>query len=374
MKKGLGGFFCVFIAYYIWSVSGREKTWNHNIRNEEIGVFNFQSDSFPYNIVGIQPYLNETDYRNQEVFQKKLDTYFSLAQQKGYFKGEQTIVVLPEYIGTWLVVLDEKNSVFESFSVKDAMRKMVFSNVFSFCFRRISQHSDEEALFKMKARKMKNAYVDVFTYLAKKYKVQLIGGSIVLPNPKIENERLKISSGSLFNTSVVFSPKGTVLQIIKKQYPIVAEKHFTESNTKEKNICSYEYGQQKVGVLICADSWYPQAYEHLKGCDVLAIPSLAGEKLEWRGNWAGYNGWNMPNDVDSNDIGTISEEAAWILYSMCGRAINYDIHYGINVFFSGSLWDMQIDGKTIVLENDQSIIVDYQPCGQIVNLDYLKKK
>lgn len=370
MKKGLWIFIVLLLVYNIWSASGRKKTWNNFIHPDKIVCSSYQTDSFQHNIVGIQPYLQETDYRNKEVFLKKLDAYFSLAQKKGYFKSNHTIVVLPEYIGTWLVVLEEKNSVFDAISIKDAMKKMVFSNICSFGLNRICHQGDEQALFNMKAKKMKRAYVEVFSFLAKQYHVQIVAGSIVLPNPSVKDGQLVIAKGALYNTSVVFSPEGEIIEIIKKQYPIEAEQGFTQRNLDKHPVSSYKFGGQKIGVMVCADSWFPSAYDGVKDCAVLAIPSLAGEKSEWLAPWKGYNGAKAPADVDTNDIGNISEEAAWILYSMCGRAKHYNIHYGMNVFFSGNIWEMQIDGKMIVLENDQSIIVDYQRFGQIVNLDY----
>lgn len=54
------------------------------------------------NILGIQLKTTPLDYSSEARFHAKLAQYFSYAQNNGYI-SENTVVVLPEYTGTWLV-------------------------------------------------------------------------------------------------------------------------------------------------------------------------------------------------------------------------------------------------------------------------------
>ena len=51
------------------------------------------------------------------------------------------------------------------------------------------------------------------------------------------------------------------------------------------------------------------------------------------------------------------------------RAVKANIHYGLNVFFTGSLWDMQPQGRVLILQNDSTTVLPAAiGKGRIVNL------
>ncbi len=61
------------------------------------------------NLLGIQPELFPTDYQSPERLHRKLAAYLQQAQDQGLL-NEKTVVVLPEHIGTWLMISGEKTS------------------------------------------------------------------------------------------------------------------------------------------------------------------------------------------------------------------------------------------------------------------------
>ena len=307
------------------------------------------------NFVGIQPFMEPIDYASDSNFFRKMDHYFSVAQSDNLF-AEKTIVVLPEHLGTWLVAQNERKIVYTTKKMEEAMRAAVVRNFISFLPEYFSADEEDQAkaaLFRLKAGKMGSSYVQVMKSLALKYSIAIVGGSLILPDPKVENDSLILDQGPLFNTSLVFHPDGHIdPQITKKVFTVFDEQNFLES-AKIDELPIYNTLAGKLAILICADSWYPEIYKaaQKKGANIVAIPSYSAGNNLWSAKWKGYNGAPNPSDVGSSDIGSITEEMAWLKYSMGGRAQKAGINNGINVFLRGNLWDMGSDGKTISLQN-----------------------
>src|SRR5512135_2381993 len=84
----------------------------------------FGTDAGRGNLLGIQPYMVVADYASQEAFYARLDSYMQSASQKGWL-GERTVVVWPEYLGTWLVATGEPAAVIHTATITAAMRSLV---------------------------------------------------------------------------------------------------------------------------------------------------------------------------------------------------------------------------------------------------------
>lgn len=306
------------------------------------------------NFIGIQPFMAPIDYASDSNLFRKLDHYFSAAQANDLL-NEMSIVVLPEHIGTWLVAQNERKLVYTSDKLEEAMRAVVVRNLLSFLpeyFSAEEEDQAEAAVFRVKSGQMAASYVHVMRSLATKYHVTIVGGSLILPSPKVEKDSLIIEGGPLYNASFVFYSDGSIdPKITKKAFPVMDEQTMLAA-AKPDELPVYVTQAGHLAVMICADSWYPAAYEAVqkKGATLLAIPSYsAGDNL-WDTKWKGYNGAPNPPNVDVSDIGNITEEMAWLKYSMGGRAQKAGIDQGINVFLRGNLWDMGSDGKTISMK------------------------
>jgi predicted amidohydrolase len=317
------------------------------------------------NLLGIEPYVIPRDYATRESFFNKLSDYL-LAAQREKWLSEKTIVVFPEYIGTWLVLAGEDEEVFQSLTLESAERAMVFRHPLKFIaswLRSSEKGRAESAFFRMKANLLAGIYDPVFSQLARDYSAMIVAGSIVLPAPQISSRGLTLTEGPLQNVSVVYHPDGTPdPQLIRKSFPTSRELSFT-APTPINDIPSFETPVGRLGVLICADSWFPQAYAPLKaqGIDLLAVPSFDVFGMEkWNQLWRGYDGWQAPTDVDMSDTKTITEAQAWHKYSLAGRLPSSGAKYGMNVFLRGKLWDQDLGGWPATLVRDGDVFVEEQ--------------
>ena len=254
-------FVIVVIAYIIWSNTGRNYQEDYSFKKVEQFV-HFEHDSSRSHVVGIQPYMTNLDYQSEERFFKKLDFYLNTAQNRNWITKE-TVVVFPEHLSTWLVASGEKKSVFMAKTVDKAMQTVALSNLPKFFYEFIYSRSKDrakDAIFQLKAKEMINIYQSVFSKLAKKYDVTIVAGSIFLPSPFVENGKIKTRAGDIYNVSAVFGNDGKIKE------PLVLKNHPTEDELtfcvpgKESNY-TYLLNQEKVGVLICADSWFQKNYD-----------------------------------------------------------------------------------------------------------------
>lgn len=335
------------------------------------------SDSATGNIIGIQPYLRNTDYANEASFYQVLQAYVEKAKTAGMLSSK-TILVFPEYIGSWLVAANEKRSIYDSgATIGDAMQLEVLSNLPAFLPAYLNSHGKDrakEALFRMKQAAITKIYQTVFSRLAREYKVSIVAGSAVLADPQVNEQGILTSgNGPLYNTSVVFDTSGTILlPLVKKLFPITDEQGFTANGDSSVSPV-FHLPAGNLAVLVCADSWFPAAYRSIAGkADIIAIPSLGGPDSIWQNPWMGYNGFFPPSDVDTvKDYHHIPEGDAWVKYAMAKRAPAAGIHTGMNVFFTGKIWDMQPEGRVLVLSGDSLQVSD--PAlhrGRITNLWY----
>lgn len=309
------------------------------------------------NLLGIEPYITPLNYASQTALYTRLNDYLSVARGLGWI-NEKTIVVWPEYIGTWLVLAEESPSLYQADTLAAAESKLVFRHLFPFLWYWITAEEksrSEAAFFRIKAKRMAQIYNAVFSGLARSYSITIAAGSIVLPEPFIENGQVRAGRGALYNAGAVFGPDGTAYpNILRKAFPTSEELPFTASASVD-DIPAFDTKAGRLGVLICADSWFPTAYARLKKLDVdfMLVPSFEiGSLGSWNQPWQGYNGWPAPADADPRDVGKLTEGQAWLKYAMAGRIAEAGAQHGVNVFLRGALWDQRFDGgRTTVIGN-----------------------
>jgi predicted amidohydrolase len=304
------------------------------------------------NLLGIEPYMIPEDYASIDNFEKKLESYLSTAQEKGLI-NERTIVLWPEYIGTWLVVSGEMPAP----TLQGVVGNLIHAHEGEFIkFVTTTTEADKvyAALFRTKAQAMADCYQAAFSRLSRKYKVTTIAGSIVLPSPQFAGRKLLLDvNGPLYNVGMVFDKEGRLYsELVFKAYPTSSERLYTTA-APVGILPAYDTPAGRIGVLICADSWYPQAYARLKALKVkaIAVPSFGhGGLRAWTQTWQGYDGWPTPPDVNPKDVNRISNSKAWLKYSLAGRIEESGAGYGVNVFLHGGLWpDLQAGGGVSVV-------------------------
>lgn len=306
------------------------------------------------NLVGVQPYMVVSDYASEDAFLEKLDGYLAVAKAKGWLSSK-TIVVFPEYVGTWLVAAGESAAVYRAETVDRAMLPIVLRHFFSFLKYVIlspARGRIKYAVFRMKSADMLRIYHSVFSQLANRYAVTLVAGSIVLPEITVDEAgAVKITGNKLYNTSLIYHPDGRAhRQVLHKIFPTPIELPYTEPGLEE-NLPVYDTPAGRLGVLNCADSWYAAPYLKLKsqGVQFLAVASYVEKdhfiELPWRGD----NVTPAPPEFDSQDFLKITYDDAWLKYAMAARIHTANVHTGINVFLRGKFWDVGSDGSSVIM-------------------------
>ncbi len=323
-------------------------------RIERVGI-----DAGRGNLLGVQPWMEPADYRDGRTFRDKLKVYLQTAKDSGLIVPQKTVVILPEYLGTWLVAMDEPNRVYGAKTVQDALTTMVLASPVKFAqaYRSAPDSVGDKTkwtVFAMKGQQMADEYVLAFDQLAAQFAVTIVAGSILLPNPRIVGQHMVTDDGPLYNVSAVFHPDGRLdPQLVRKVFPIADELPFV-CPSKPADVPVFETPVGRLGVLICADSWHSPVYQTLrqKGATLLAVPSYSAGNGVWQTQWRGYSGTPTPADARAN-VGKLTEGQAWLAHAMMGRATpEAGITKGLNVFLRGKLWDLGADGTTIVLDNE----------------------
>jgi len=347
----------VLAIYFTWAGAGRNKA-AVDIRLEIDSSYVINLDAGKGNVVGINPFMLPIDYSSNQHFYAKLDGYLQTAELKGWLSS-RTVVLFPEYIGTWLVVEGEKNSIYHAETINEAISTYVASNFFSYMRAWFTAPDEVEdkikySVFASKGETIARVYRKVFSDLAKKYKVTIIGGSVLLPNPDISKDRIRVKKGQIYNVTAVFNPDGSLQPtLVKKAFPTEDEKPFI-AQSPASDIPVFNLPIGKTAVLICADSWFPAAFKSLEGKDplIIAVPSFTQHDNAMQQPWDGYSGFPMPPDVDSTDRGKITLRDAWLKYTLPARIKSTSAVFGINVTLRGKLWDMGSDGEFIAVSKD----------------------
>lgn len=308
------------------------------------------------NLLGIQPELFPTDYQNPERLHRKLAAYLQQAQDQGLL-NDKTVVVLPENVGTWLLLSGEKDELYQAPSLAEAMNWLAASNPLLFARAWLSANGSDrlnDAYLRMKSKTMAKDYQALFGGLAKEFHVTLVAGSIVLPEPSIRDGQLKPGSGALFNSSVVFGRDGVPLgQPQRQMHPVFDQREVIESADKHSlNVVDTPAG--RLGVLIGSDSWYPDNYRQLdeQRVQLVAVPAQVLGQSTWNQPWRGYKGSSTPGSV-SLKPGELTEGQAWHRLTLTAQPPSSQAIAGISVFLRGQFWEKASSGQSFLSSNGQ---------------------
>ncbi|MFY0727954.1 nitrilase-related carbon-nitrogen hydrolase [Pseudomonas sp. NFX15] len=323
------------------------------------------------NLLGIQPELFPTDYQSPERLHRKLAAYLQKAQDQGLLNGK-TVVVLPEHVGTWLMVSGEKDELYQASSLKEAMNWLAVSNPLKFVRALISADGGnrlDDAHLRMKAKAMAKDYQALFGGLAKEFHVTLVAGSIVLPEPSIIDGTLKIGRGALYNSSVVFNSEGLPIGQPQRQiHPVFGEQEAIKGNGEQSlNVVDTPAG--RLGVLIGRDSWYPENYRKLddQAVQLVAVPAFVAGRGAWDQPWRGYRGSSPPPSVTLKS-GEVSEGSAWQRLTLTSQPPGSQAVAGISVFLRGQFWDQGSAGQSFLNSNGHQFADGNAHGARLLNL------
>ncbi|AMS17166.1 carbon-nitrogen hydrolase [Pseudomonas chlororaphis] len=341
-------------SYTLWT---RERPIGHYLSDLRIQLAVDQGTPADHgNLLGIQPELFPTDYQSPERLHRKLAAYLQQARDQGLL-NEKTVVVLPEHIGTWLMVSGEKNELYQAASLKEAMNWLAVSNPLPFLRALITAKGDnrlDDAHLRMKARSMADQYQRLFGGLAKEFGITLVAGSIVLPEPVIEGSNLRIGSGALYNTTLVFGSDGLPIGQPQRQlYPTFDERGFIQASA-DQAVQVVDTPAGRLGVLIGSDSWYPDNYRKLnaQGAQLVAVPAFVMGRGAWNRPWRGYKNLSTPSEVSLKPE-EVSEGEAWRRLTLTSRAPSSLASAGVSVFLRGQFWDQGSAGQSFINSNGE---------------------
>ena len=324
-----------------------------------LDIASYGDDRGRGNLLGIQPYMLPGDYASEGSFHAKLDGYMRVAQERGWL-NPRTIAIFPEYIGSWLAAANARASVYAAPTLERAMTALVLSHPWRFLRTYLAARAQDrlrESLFAMNEAAMAASYQRTFSRLARDYGVTLVAGSILLPAPDLVGGLLRAGEGPLYNVTAIFRPDGRPYpELVRKVHPIADEQPFVAAGSAD-GLPVFDAPAGKLGVLVCADSWYPDGYAALQAqsVELLAVPSYLSPDGVWERTWRGYSGEIAPADVDPADANKLTEGQAWLKYALAGRAAPAGISFGMNVFLRGRVWDLGADGHTVIARDGHVI-------------------
>jgi predicted amidohydrolase len=362
-------FVAALITYAMWTA---DRPMGHYLSDLRIDLAVDQGQPADRgNLLGIQPELFPTDYQSPERLHRKLAAYLQKARDQGLL-NEKTIVVLPEHIGTWLMVSGEKDELYQATTLKEAMNWLAVSNPLKFVRALIGAEGGsrlDDAHLRMKAKGMAEDYQALFGGLAKEFDVTLVAGSIVLPEPSVIDGTLKIGRGALYNSSVVFSRDGLPIgQPQRQMHPVFEQQEAIKANGEHTlNVVDTPAGRQ--GVLIGSDSWYPDNYRKLDAerAQLVAVPAFVVGRGTWEQPWRGYKGSSTPGSV-SLKPGELSEGQAWHHLTLTTQAPSSQAIAGMSVFLRGQFWDQPSAGQSFLSRDGQHFADGNARGARLLNL------
>jgi predicted amidohydrolase len=318
-------------------------------------------------LLGVEPEMDPSCYRSADAFAAAVSAPLEQARAAGWL-GPKTVAVYGEHIGTWLVALGEGEAVYRAARIADASRILALRHLPRFALALLRSRAADrptQAVFRLKAAAMAGAYQEAFARLARRHGITIVAGSLVLPRPIVLAGRLEVGSGSLENVSAVFGPDGRLHdRLARKCFPVAQERSWLAA-ASVTDLPSFETPAGRLGVLVCADSWFPACWTRFGelGTEIVAVPSHVFSDEAWLGAWHGYSGTAAPADVDAADIGAITEAEAWLKYAMAGRIASCGARVGMTTPLRGRFWDIGTGGRSTVVRDGIVEVVELDPRG-----------
>lgn len=334
-------------------------------------AFELGEDDGIGNVVAIQAWMDPSAYASETNFDGRLREFMEGAQARGWL-NDKTIVVLPEHIATWLIVVNEANSVYTADTAEQALKRMVPGNLARFL--ELQQDAPAEdpyqyALFALKAEEIADIWLRVAQGIAMDYKVTLVAGSAWLPGPVLVDNRISVREGEpMRNVSFTVDRHGQILgDLVLKAFPSSGEQDLVEPGATA-DIGTTPTAVGEVAVLLDEDAWYPDAWAKVKGKKpVVAInPYWINPVGAWHDLWGGYSGYDAPRGVSREDEMEMIYADAVLEYGMPARQFSEGVvREGVMVPLRGELWDLGTDGPIVGVYRKEATV------GPLVNAPVL---
>ncbi len=289
------------------------------------------------NLLGIEPLLFATDYQNPQRLQRKLGAYLQQAREQ-HLLNEKTIVVLPEHIGTWLLLGGEKDELYQAANQAQALNWLAASNPVAFARAFVGAQGPgrlQDSYLRMKAAGVAADYQQLFGGLAREFGVTLVAGSVVLPEPSVRNGVLVVGSGALYNSALVFGRDGL---------PIGQPQRQARPGAEAQPLQVFPTPAGPLGLLLGNASTELQNYRQLdaQGVKLVAAPVAFTGLAPWQG------------------AGLAPAQLAPLLGQQ-GTA-------SVSVFSHGQFWEQRLGGISVIRQGAQAFTAPSAPVARLLNL------
>ncbi len=273
-------------------------------------------------IACVQMKLRPEDYRTEQSFEARImDIMGRIRDESG---DEQLLVVFPEHIGTFCLLCNASDRVWSKTSFAHASKALLMQNAVAVAHQMIVHRvSPVRALFLVRAKELERIYLTAFTNAARKYGAWIVAGSATLRWGQ---------TSRIFNTSPVITPTGLV-QFRQHKVNLV-DMESQQGLDLEPAPFNYVSAVQSpfgnLGVAVCLDAFHQEIRERLGdlGADILVQPSA---------NNGPWNEW---------------QQADWLRSSFQAVADQKKFKIAINPMLVGSLWDMEFEGQSSIIDQD----------------------
>ena len=319
----------------------------------EVGV-----DEGTGNVLGIQAWMDPTAWSSADAFDLRLRDFLDAAVDQDLLRPD-TVVVLPEHIATWLVVVDEPNNVISAPTVDKALRRMIPRHLARFLSLRSDAPAEDRnqyAVFALKAEEIAATWVEVTTSLARDYEVTIVAGSALLPGPELIDGELTVEPGlPLQNVSFVVGADGQIMpELTVEAFPDDDEQDVVEPGSAA-SLAATSTPLGMVSVLLGDDAWYPTAWAAMSfDAPRVAVGShYTSPDGAWSEPWQGYTGFEAPSDVEPDDVRSLTLAEADLRYGLPGRLVDEGLAHGLSVPLRGHIWDLGSDGAVVLVHQGQ---------------------
>lgn len=332
------------------------------------------SDSLSNNILAVQPYMEVSDYFNQDIYKSKISQYLDAANTKDFI-DKNTLIIYPENVGTWLVLVGEKHSISGMKSLKKVMGALAWSNVFDFFLGFLKTgdeiNTESSAIFRMKAKSMLEAYYTTFSELSEETGAYIIAGSIVLPAPSVVEGKIYVElNGPLYNASFLFGPDGNVIgEPILKPFPD-STLDLDSKEPRKSQVFELPFG--KTSIAICRDSWHSQSYKNVSDQSsetVLVTSFCTGEhSAPFSETEDAMESNSRKGDSKNTDYLVKLESEKEHYLSSSTRNVKSNVAF--NVFLHGDLWDLDLTGQAHAMLNNKLHPITQAEKGGVWSLNF----
>lgn len=203
--------------------------------------------------------------RQEEEYLRKFESFVKSAKEKG-----ASLIAFPEDSGTPLLGLYRKplKVIKEYARPGEGWKNLII---------RLIKLPLVAKTFAIMGPLSRRIFEETFSYLAQKYDIYLMAGTILLPD----------ENNNVYNIAYFYDRQGNLLGCQKKIHLYRTEVVWGLSRGEEINIFSTEIG--KIGIAICMDNGYPEVARimRIKGADIIIDPSV---NPDYYNHYAAING------------------------------------------------------------------------------------